>query len=48
MWQDESDNRLINMLLQTVALSLAAAPGAGYWITCWKARQPVVERLREE
>jgi len=38
----------IDMLLQTVALALAAGLVAGYWPARWAARQPVVKGLREE
>jgi hypothetical protein len=45
MWQDESDDRLNDMLLQTFAIALAAALGASYWPARLAARQPVVEGL---
>ena len=48
MWQDELDDGPINMLLQTIAIALAAAPVVGYWTALWAARQPVVEGLRDE
>lgn len=38
----------IDMLLQTVAIALAAALVAGYWPVRWATRQPVVEGLRDE
>jgi putative ABC transport system permease protein len=48
MWQDELDDGPINMLLQTIAIALAAALVVGYWTALWAARQPVVEGLRDE
>jgi len=36
------------VLLQAVALAIAAAWIAGYFPARWAARQPVVEGLREE
>jgi len=38
----------IDMLLQVVALALAAALVASYWPVRWVARQLVVEGLGEE
>jgi putative ABC transport system permease protein len=38
----------IDMLLQIVALALAAALVVGYWPVRWATRQPVVEELRDE
>jgi len=38
----------IDMLLQTVALALAAARVISYWPMRWATRQPVVEGLRDE
>ncbi len=38
----------IDMLLQTVALALAAALLAGYWPVRWATRQPEVEGPRDE
>jgi len=38
----------IDMLLQTVALALAAALVAGYWPVRWATRQLVVEGPRNE
>ena len=38
----------IDMLLQTVALALAAALLAGYWPVLWATRQHVVEGPNNE
>ena len=39
---------LTNMLLQTIAMALAAALVVGYWPAGWIAKQLVTEGLREE
>ena len=38
----------INMLLQTIAIALAAALVAGYWPVRWATKQLVVEGPRDE
>jgi len=48
MWENESETGPIDMLLQTVALALAAALVAGYWPVRWATRQLVVEGSRDE